>query len=71
MIANSNVGSGLNAAQRLLPSCLGPRKPMLSRGTPPRWHRHTHDRADGPNSNTSLHMLRRSVNKGYEWKPPR
>jgi hypothetical protein len=38
-------------------------------GTPPRSRMHVHDRADGPNSRTSIHMLVRSVNKGYDYKP--
>ena len=41
----------------------------FKQGTPPKRHRHVHDRADGPNSRTSLHMLRRSVNMGYVWQP--
>jgi hypothetical protein len=43
----------------------------FTQGTPARRHKHVHDRADdGPNSRTSLHMLRRSVNLGYTWVPP-
>ena len=38
-------------------------------GTAPRRHFRFHDRSDGPNSRTSIHMLTRSVNKGFDYKP--
>ena len=37
-------------------------------GTAPRHRMRVHDRADGPNSRTSIHMLVRSVNKGYSFR---
>ena len=37
----------------------------FKQGTPATRHKRVHDRADGPNSSTSFHMLRRSVNKGF------
>ena len=37
----------------------------FKQGTPATRHKRVHDRADGPNSRTSFHMLRRSVNKGF------
>ena len=38
-------------------------------GTAPRLRMNVHNREDGPNSRTSLHMLRRSVNKGFNHLP--
>lgn len=39
-------------------------------GTPARAKMHVHDRADGPNSRTSIHMLVRACNAGYKCMLP-
>ena len=38
-------------------------------GTPARSRMRAHDREDGPNSRTSIHMLVRSINKGFKYLP--
>jgi hypothetical protein len=38
-------------------------------GTPARARMHIHDRATGPDSRTSIHMLVRSVTEGYSYLP--
>jgi hypothetical protein len=38
-------------------------------GTPPRAKMHIHDRATGPDSRTSVHMLVRAVNAGFNYLP--
>jgi hypothetical protein len=46
------------------------RDTQFRRATPPRMHMRIHDRADGPNGRTSIHMLVRSVNKGFRCALP-
>jgi hypothetical protein len=39
-------------------------------GTPARSRMRVHDRSDGPNSRTSIHMLIRACNAGYKCEIP-
>lgn len=46
------------------------RDTQFRRATPPRMHKHIHDRHDGPDGkNPTIHMLVRSCNSGFNHKP--
>ena len=60
----SLIATAAQAAMRMVQGILAA---QFRHGTPARSRMRTHDRKDGPNSRTSIHMLVRAVNAGYDY----